>query len=193
MTPGDRDILDALLDVFSERGCFNTNVDAVAATVGIAKGSLYRRFESREALCRAALDHGTRGLVVHCRQVWDADPAAPPATRLLALLTELVALNERTDPQSPNTLLRLSCSNQWTKGGQAPGALTAAFVPLVEEWQAAGLFDPAEHPRWIAGALLGLVSSLPLTAGAGAEQAKSLASRIVVLLQRAFPPAAPSG
>ena len=44
-----------------------------------------------------------------------------------------------------------------------------------------------------AAVLLGLVSSLQQTVGAGAEQTGSLAARIVALLQRAFPPAAPSG
>jgi len=191
MTVHERDVLDALLDVFAERGCFNTSVDAVAASVGIGKGSVYRHFESREALCQAALAHGASGLVAHCRQVWEAQAGAAPAARLLALITELVALNERTDPQSPNTLLRLSCSNRWTGAGQAPEALTSAVVPLVREWQAAGLFDAGEDPRWIAAVLLGLVSSLPLTVAAGAEGHDQTAARLVRLLRRGF--AADSG
>lgn len=191
MTVHERDILDALLDVFAERGCFNTSVDAVAASVGIGKGSVYRHFESREALCQAALAHGASGLVSHCRQVWEAEPDRPPEARLLAVVTELVALNERADPQSPDTLLRLSCSNRWTGAGQASEALTSAFVLLVRDWQAAGLCGRGEDPRWIAAVLLGLVSSLPLTVRAGADGSDQTAIRLVRLLRRGF--AAESG
>jgi hypothetical protein len=97
-----------------------------------------------------------------------------------------MALNERADPQSPNALLRLSCSNRWTGAGQAPEALTSAFVPLVREWQAAGLCDPGEDAHWIAAVLLGLVSSLPLTVSAGADAGDQTAARLVRLLRRGF-------
>ncbi|OFW05229.1 MAG: hypothetical protein A3I61_10765 [Acidobacteria bacterium RIFCSPLOWO2_02_FULL_68_18] len=182
------EILRALLDIFAERGCFATNLDAVATAVGIGKGSIYRHFESRDALFRAALEYGAAGLVARCRQIWDADPGALPAARLLAVVTELVALNERSDPQAPNTLLRLSCSNQWTPSGDVPGTLAAAFVPLVQEWQRAELCDPAEDPHWIGVVLLGLVSALPLTHKPGTERPEPLAARLVTLLRRAFLP-----
>lgn len=182
------EILHALLDIFAERGCFATNLDAVAAAVGIGKGSIYRHFESRDALLRAALEYAAAGLVGRCRQIWDAGPEAPPAARLLAVVAELVALNERSDRQSPNALLRLSCSNSWTASGEGPGTLASAFVPLVQEWQAAGLCDPAEDPRWIGAVLLGLVSSLPLTLKTDTDGPEPLAARLVTLLQRAFAP-----
>jgi AcrR family transcriptional regulator len=188
MTVQNREILDALLDIFAERGCFATNLDAVAATAGIGKGSLYRQFESREALCRAALDHGARRLAARCRQIWDAHgDAATPGARLLAVVTDLMTLDARGDPLSPNALLRLSCSNRWTGRDQRAPALTSAFVPLVQGWQAAGALNAQEDPHWIAGVLLGLVSSLPLT-GASPEEPEPVVARVAALLQRAFPP-----
>lgn len=133
----------------------------------------------------AALPRLNTGLFISRDHVVARSQRPPvPATR--------VEIQDRIGALGKARIL-ISCSNQWTTGSQAPGALTAACVPLVEQWQAAGLCDPAEHPRWIAAVLLGLVSSLPLTVGADAGQTESLASRIVVLLQRAFPPAAPSG
>lgn len=190
MTVQHRDILEALLDVFAERGCFATNLDAVAATVGIGKGSLYRHFESREALCRTALDHGARRLAAHCQQIWAAGAERDPRARLLAVVTELVTLDARADPLSPNALLRLSCSNRWTGSAQPPPAVTTAFVPLVRESQAAGVLDAEEDPQWIAAVLLGLVASLPLTGGSAAGP-EPTAARLVALLQRAFTPASP--
>jgi AcrR family transcriptional regulator len=46
-------ILDAALDVFSERGFAQARLDEVAARAGIAKGTIYLHFADKEALFRA--------------------------------------------------------------------------------------------------------------------------------------------
>ncbi len=76
-------ILDATNRLLGEKGFEAMVMDDIAAEVGVAKGSLYKHFESKEALAGAVM---TRLL----RQTGDAldglDPALPAIERLEALL-----------------------------------------------------------------------------------------------------------
>lgn len=51
----ERKILEASLTVFSEAGYSGATMDAIAATVGISKPTLYKYFESKEALFAAMM------------------------------------------------------------------------------------------------------------------------------------------
>ncbi len=48
-------ILDAALDVFAEKGFANARLDDVAARAGVAKGTIYLYFASKEALFEALI------------------------------------------------------------------------------------------------------------------------------------------
>ena len=49
-------ILMAALDMFSQNGYAGTNIRELAASLGMGKSSLYRHFESKEAIWNALLD-----------------------------------------------------------------------------------------------------------------------------------------
>jgi AcrR family transcriptional regulator len=51
-------ILDAALDVFAEKGFADTRLDDVALRAGVAKGTLYLYFESKQALFEALIRSG---------------------------------------------------------------------------------------------------------------------------------------
>jgi AcrR family transcriptional regulator len=51
-------ILDAALDVFVEKGFADTRLDEIAARAGVAKGTIYLYFESKEALFQALIRSG---------------------------------------------------------------------------------------------------------------------------------------
>ena len=51
--PGE--ILDAALDLFVERGFSATKLEDVASCAGVSKGTLYRYYDSKEALFRAVI------------------------------------------------------------------------------------------------------------------------------------------
>ncbi|MFI5729244.1 TetR/AcrR family transcriptional regulator [Kribbella sp. NPDC051587] len=56
--PGnDAAILDAALDLFIERGAAGASIEAIARQAGVAKLTVYRRWQSKEALLIAALEH----------------------------------------------------------------------------------------------------------------------------------------
>ena len=49
-------ILSAALDLFSQSGYAGTNIRELSASLGMGKSSLYRHFESKEAIWNALLD-----------------------------------------------------------------------------------------------------------------------------------------
>jgi AcrR family transcriptional regulator len=55
----DRRIVEATLELLRDRGPAGVTVEAVAATSGVAKTTIYRRYEDREALLTAAIDAAT--------------------------------------------------------------------------------------------------------------------------------------
>lgn len=49
------EIIDAAIDEFAEKGFANAKLDDVAKRAGVAKGTLYRYFDTKEALFRAVV------------------------------------------------------------------------------------------------------------------------------------------
>lgn len=186
----EREILEALLATFCERGCFATSLDQVIVGVGIGKGSLYQHFSSREELFRAALEYGVNELLARCQRIWDENHGSSLGERLHAVVTDLVSLSCSRSLLSPDGLARLSCGNRWATSGLSGRVVETPLVPLVRHWQSAGVFDAAAEPIWIATVLLGLVTSTALmpTHDGADEFAETHARRIVALLFRAFAP-----
>ncbi len=89
-------ILDAANRLLASRGFETMSMDDLAATVGIAKGSLYKHFDSKEALAGAAMTRLLRNIEAHLQ----AQPASLPAVdRLKDLLAW--ALRERAAGRMP--------------------------------------------------------------------------------------------
>lgn len=84
-----QEILAAAVRVFARKGFAASRIDDVAAEAGIAKGSVYLYFDSRDALLAAAFD-------AHAARVADTlaavDTAAEPLDRLAALVRATVAM-----------------------------------------------------------------------------------------------------
>jgi AcrR family transcriptional regulator len=60
-------VIEAALELFAERGYHGTSVPAVMERAGIGAGSLYRLFESKEALVNAVFRNAKRRLEVALR------------------------------------------------------------------------------------------------------------------------------
>ena len=79
--PGnDSAILDSALDLLIERGAAGASIEAIARRAGVAKLTVYRRWQSKEDLLMAALEHARNP---------DTDPT--PATHSLDELVEHTA------------------------------------------------------------------------------------------------------
>lgn len=60
----DARILSVTLDILRRRGPSAVNIEAVAATSGIAKTTIYRRYADRDELMRAALGSSSADVVI---------------------------------------------------------------------------------------------------------------------------------
>ena len=203
-TQRNAEILKATLHSFSEHGCFQANLDQVIASVGIAKGTLYRHYPSREDLFNAGLNAGLEDLRVRCRRVGEAHET-DPQTGFRAVIDELVSLNRQQAPTSPAALARLICCCEWSSAStEDRSSLEAVFLPLVQHWQARHLFDQAVDPFAIAASITALVNSPALIASGGTpardtrvgarprdadqQPSSSVTDLITRLLCRAFAP-----
>lgn len=196
-----KEILHAAQAEFSSQGCFRTSLDDVAAEVGVGKGTLYRHYGSKGELLRAALAGGVEDLQTRCQAIW-VEFGAHPAVALHRLVSELVGSSRQQAPTAPSTLGRLRCCCLWSGASHAEDVgVERAVIPMLAACQAAGLFDTAADPKWIAGVMVALVSSPAITAHRSRTDqrrpdansarreppaAVDAADRIVELLQRAF-------
>jgi len=89
-------ILDAANRLLATKGFETMSMDDLAAAVGIAKGSLYKHFDSKEALAAAAMTRLLRAIEAHLRA---QDTALAPVDRLKDLLSW--ALHERAAGRMP--------------------------------------------------------------------------------------------
>jgi AcrR family transcriptional regulator len=89
-------ILDAANRLLATKGFETMSMDDLAAAVGIAKGSLYKHFDSKEALAGAAMTRLLRAIDAHLQA---QDPALAPVQRLKDLLAW--ALRERAAGRMP--------------------------------------------------------------------------------------------
>ena len=102
-------IVAAAVDLFAARGYGDVAVSDVAARAGTAKGSVYRHFESKEALFAAAVESVVAGVVADVRAAADRaggqlEPTAAMVTLVMSatpgfmLLLELTAGSLRGQP-----------------------------------------------------------------------------------------------
>jgi AcrR family transcriptional regulator len=90
-------ILDRAFMLLYAEGINSTGVDRIAENAGVTKRTLYRHFPTKEALVRAALDHGSAPAAARLLAAADravADGLAP-SEELLMVFRELAALTGR--------------------------------------------------------------------------------------------------
>ncbi len=83
------ELLDRALDLFLERGFERTTIDAIAASVGMAKRTVYARYEDKATLFKAALQRAIEEMVVPVEQLRAAECEGVEAC-LLAIAKILV-------------------------------------------------------------------------------------------------------
>ncbi|MFD0902001.1 TetR/AcrR family transcriptional regulator [Actinomadura sediminis] len=67
-------LIDAFVEVVSERGCPQTTISGVAGAAGVTKKTFYEHFDGLDACFLAAY---RRGMDILHRRMWDAYEAAP--------------------------------------------------------------------------------------------------------------------
>lgn len=88
-----RAILDAALELAAVRGITGTTMDDVAEQAGVAKGSLYYNFTSKDLLFEALLHDGVGALTETLRAARQGKHGAEAVEALIRTLLERIALN----------------------------------------------------------------------------------------------------
>ncbi|MET4060864.1 AcrR family transcriptional regulator [Arthrobacter sp. UYP6] len=90
-------LLEAALDIVSERGVEALTMDDLARRAGVGKGTVFRRFGSRAGLMQALLDHAQRGFQEsYMSGPAPLGPAEAPLQRLQAFGTARIRALELT-------------------------------------------------------------------------------------------------
>ena len=134
-------IVDAVNRLLADKGFDAMTVDAVAAEVGIAKASLYKHFESKEALAAAAMVRVLARAQAFCDTEAAALPKPLDRLKALARWTMQVQLaGEMPSLPAHNSTLRTAlvadrvymdrlvalseCLGEWIEAAQADGSLS---------------------------------------------------------------------
>jgi AcrR family transcriptional regulator len=135
-------IIDVVNRLLAEKGFDAMTVDEVAATVGIAKASLYKHFPSKEDLAAAAMAH----LMTQARSFLQTlVPSDSPLDKLRATVEWTLRLkldgNMPTLPSQNSTLRATLMTNQ----GYMDGLIEVSdqLGAWIEEAQAQGTVNPA--------------------------------------------------
>jgi AcrR family transcriptional regulator len=145
-----RRILAAAAALIAEHGVERVSMEAIAASAGVGKGTLFRRFGDRSGLVMALLDERTRefqdGLI---RGEPPLGPGAPPVERVIAFGRGMLALLEAHGEM----LLAAELGARWSRGEAGVYALYRTHLAmLVRE------ADPSLDDEYLAEALLAPLS-----------------------------------
>ena len=167
-------IVQAVIRLLGEKGFDAMTVDEVAASVGIAKASLYKHFSGKEDLAAAAMVHVMRRAQAFLQSLPRDQAPLGQLRAVVRWMMELQLANEMPSLPSRNSTLRatlmantdymdglMEITDQlgaWIEAAQAEGTLDPALPPLVvlytlyaracdpvpEFLQASGLYTDAQ-------------------------------------------------
>jgi AcrR family transcriptional regulator len=157
----ERLILRAASELLAERGYHDMSLEEIAARVGIAKGTIYLHFASKEDLVVALMQQGSRAYLKALDEALES--ALTPREKLTAVIDHAmsgIASHGRQmfmmilqNPEIHSRLadMRSEMSQQW----EGPRRRLAAAI---DQGKANGDFDPALPTPLIANLLTSLVN-----------------------------------
>ena len=140
-----REILDAALTVFAERGYSNTRLEDIGEAAGVTKGAIYHYFANKEDLLLRAIEQRSEQAFGKIEEIV-RDKTAPVSTRLRLVvrrwfgsiskerLAVVTLLLQGIAHEAPDAFRR------WLAGG--PTASARLIASLVREGQSRGEFRP---------------------------------------------------
>src|SRR5438270_8449874 len=150
-------IMDAAIKVFAERGFHSATVAEIARAAGVADGTIYLYFKSKDDLLLRLFDEKMTSLLEEARADLEREPGA--AGKLRRFIQLHLALVERNPELASVLIVELRQSAQFLKA--ADRNKLAAYVDLIAEVVRAGQengelangISPATVKRAIFGAL----------------------------------------
>src|SRR5690349_10814124 len=184
-------ILDAAVRVFAGRGFFTATVAEIARAAGVADGTIYLYFKSKEDLLLRLFDEKMTELTAEARTEVEGQHTAPQKLRRFILLH--LALVERNPDLASVLIVELRQSAQFLKA--ADRQKLAAYVDLIAEvvraGQESGELDGSISPATVKRAIFGALDELALGWLMGGRRAglKKTAGEVAEWLVRGLLPA----
>lgn len=145
-------IMDAALDLAAERGITGTAMDDVAERAGVAKGTLYYNFASKDKIFEVLLLEGLFGLTEALRAARVGTQGWRSIEALVAALLERIAANTALAKVIAGELFRTDRSWQESTSAFRHQAL-AEFALAIDEALPAG--SPPEQVNLMASGVFG--------------------------------------
>ncbi len=155
-------ILDAAVKVFAECGFFSATIAQVAREAGIADGTIYLYFKSKDELLTVLFDEKMSAILGEAKAQIAREPDAP--SRLTRFIHHHFSLVEKSPQLASVLIVELRQSAQLLK--QIEKAKLAAYLDLiaeiVREGQGAGAFVEGVSPGTVKRALFGALDESAL-------------------------------
>ena len=184
-------ILKAAVKVFAKSGFHATRVSEVAKAAGVADGTIYLYFKSKEELLVSLFEDRVQKLLTYMREELPKQPDAP--SRLRAVIDMQLGLLEGERDLAEVITVIIRQSTRLMKEFAAPGFLAYldAIAKIVAEGQAAGDFRKDVSPHIAARAVFGALDGITLTWALGRAEQGALgraATQVADVLLRGLAP-----
>ena len=130
--------------LFRENGYSKTSVDAIIQEMGVAKGTFYYYFKSKEDILKAIVDHTIDQIVEMAEQVAD-DPSLDALTKMQMLLSNSQIGDEETKEVATHLHLAENRELHEVSNIQTVLKLSPIFARIIEQGNEEGVFS-VERP-----------------------------------------------
>lgn len=167
-------ILQAAVKVFAKNGFHATRVSEVAKAAGVADGTIYLYFDSKESLLVSLFEDRVEKLLAFMREELPKKPDAP--ARLRAVIDMQLGLLEGERDLAEVITVILRQSTRLMKEFAAPRftEYLDAIAKIVSEGQGSGAFRQDVSPHIAARAVFGALDGITLTWALGRAEAGAL-------------------
>ena len=184
-------ILDAAVRVFAKKGFHATRVSEVAKAAGVADGTIYLYFKSKDELLVKLFEDRVEKLLAYMKEELPKTESAAGKMRLVIELQLGLLEGERDLAEVITVIIRQS--SQLLKEFAAPkfAAYLDAIGKVVAEGQAAGEFRTDIAPSLVARATFGALDGIALTWALGKAEQGALvraAGQLAELMLRGLAP-----
>jgi len=175
--PGDKRerILDAAVRVFARKGFHATRVSEVAKAAGVADGTIYLYFKSKDALLVSLFEHRVERLLAFLEaELPRCEGAANKLKRVIEIQLGLLE-GERDLAEVVTVILRQSTKLMKEYAAPKFGAYLDAIARVVAEGQAVGELRRDVAPHLAARAIFGALDGIAMTWALGKADRGGLA------------------
>ncbi len=156
-------ILDAAVRVFAKKGFYATRVSEVAKAAGVADGTIYLYFKSKEELLVSLFEDRVERLLAFLQTELPSSASAPEKLRRIIELQLGLLEGERDLAEVITVILRQSSKLMKEYAAPKFTAYLDAIARVVADGQAAGELRSDVSPHLAARAIFGALDGITMT------------------------------